>query len=71
LETLLKILDANVPHEFMDTMIATDYTVSPNTIDSIFRKHNAGEYFQFRDYATAAANKHLAAGIAGLFTRLS
>jgi hypothetical protein len=45
LETLLKILDANVPQEFMDTMFATDHTVSPNTIDSIFRKHNVGVHF--------------------------
>jgi hypothetical protein len=49
LETLLKILDANVPHEFMDVMFATDHTISPNTIDSIFRKHNSEEHFQFRD----------------------
>jgi hypothetical protein len=71
LETLLKILDANVPHEFMDAMFATDHTVRPNTINSIFRKHNADEHFQFRDYATAAANRNLTAGIAGLFTGLS
>jgi hypothetical protein len=71
LETLLKILDANIPHEFMDAVFATDHTVSPNTIDSIFRKHNVDEHFQFRDYATAAANRNLTAGIAGLFTGLS
>jgi hypothetical protein len=29
------------------------------------------EHFQFRDYATAAANRNLKAGIAGLFTDLS
>jgi hypothetical protein len=71
LETLLKILDANVPHEFMDAMFAMDHTVSPNTINSIFRKHNADKHFQFCDYTTAAANKNLAAGITGLFTGLS
>jgi hypothetical protein len=71
LETLLKILDANVPHEFMDAMFATDHTVSPNTINSIFRKHNADKHFQFRNYTTAAANRNLTAGIAGLFTGLS
>jgi hypothetical protein len=71
LATLLKILDSNVPHEFMDLMFATDHTVSPNTINSIFRKHNADKHFQFRNYATAAANRNLTAGIAGLFTGLS
>jgi hypothetical protein len=55
----------------MDAMFATDHTVSPNAIDSIFRKDNADEHFQFRDYATAAANKNLTAGITGLFTWLS
>jgi hypothetical protein len=55
----------------MDAMFATDHTVSSNTINSIFRKHNAVEYFQFRDYATADANRNLTAGIAGLFTGLS
>jgi hypothetical protein len=71
LETLLKILDANVPHEFMDTMFATDHTVSPNTINLIFRKHNADKHFQFRDYATAVTDRNLTGGITGLFTGLS
>jgi hypothetical protein len=71
LETLLKILDANVPHEFMDEMFAMDHTVSPNTTNLIFREHNADKHFQFCDYATAAANRNLTAGIAGLFTGLS
>jgi hypothetical protein len=48
LETLLKILDANVPHEFMDEMFATDHTISPNTINTIFRKHNADEHFVWK-----------------------
>jgi hypothetical protein len=71
LATLLTILNANVPHKFMDVMFATDHTVSPNTINSIFRKHNADTHFRFRDFATAAANRNLTAGIAGLFTGLS
>jgi hypothetical protein len=40
----------------MDERFATDHTISPNTINSIFRKNNADKHFQFRDYAQAATN---------------
>jgi hypothetical protein len=71
LETLLTILDANVPNEFMDEMFATDHTISPNTISLIFKQNSADKYFQFRDYATAVSIRNLTGGITGLFTGLS
>jgi hypothetical protein len=71
LETLLAILDANLPTEFMDKLFATDHTISPNIINSVFKKNNAYKHFQFRDYATAVSNRNLTGGITGLFTGLS
>jgi hypothetical protein len=70
LETLLKILDANVPHEFMDAMFTTDHTVSPNTTqfsESTMRTH----IFSSATTPQPLQMKNLAAGIAGLFTGLS
>jgi hypothetical protein len=55
----------------MDEMFATYHTVSPNTINSIFKKNNADKHFHFRDYATAVSNRNLTGGITGLFTSLS
>jgi hypothetical protein len=71
LETLLAILDATVPPKFMDKMFASDHTVSPSTINSIFKTNNVDKHFQFRDYATAGSNQNLTGGITGLFTGLS
>jgi hypothetical protein len=51
LETLLAILDATIPPEFMDEIFASDHTFSPNTINLIFKTNNADKHFQFRDYA--------------------
>jgi hypothetical protein len=55
----------------MDDMFTADHTVSPNTINLIFKANNADKHFQFRDYATAVANRNLTEGITGLFTGLS
>jgi hypothetical protein len=55
----------------MDKMFATDHTISPNTINSIFKKNNADKHFQFRDYAPAVSNQNLTGGITGLLTVLS
>jgi hypothetical protein len=71
LETLLAIVNATVPADFLDQMFKTDYTVNPNTIASIFEKNNAQEHLQYTDYHIAATNRGLTPGIAGMFTGYS
>jgi hypothetical protein len=68
---LLAIINATVPADFLDQMFAADHTVSPNTITSIFNRNHADEHFHFADYTTAATNRELPTGTAGLFTGLS
>lgn len=64
---VLGAVGASVPNKVLNAMFAKDLTMSPNTIESIFKQHNITDYFQFKDYSTEVANANLDKGIYSLF----
>jgi hypothetical protein len=64
---ILGAVGASVPNKVLDAMFAKDLTMSPNTIESIFKQHNVTNYLQFKDYSTEVANANLCKGIYNLF----
>ena len=56
-----------MPASWLDKVFKTDYTKNDTTISSIFKKHNAAERFNYKDYNTAVTLHDLTPGIAGCF----